>query len=228
MKVFQYSGIGKRTVNQDRLIVRSLSDDSSLYIVADGMGGYSNGAEAAELVANVISDFVAAQLGNIQPEALLRQALVEANQQLSIRRYSYGCVSMGTVVALVLVSGNTAYCTWLGDSRIYHYRNGQQLFVSIDHSVLMEREDNKVLSPAQIERYSCYVTRCIMGDDKLGSIEITTLHLQQGDTLILCSDGFHKKFNIEQLPSDNDELQRFIQNSNTLFDDNYSIIKLNV
>lgn len=228
MQVFHYSGIGQRKINQDRIVALHLGDDSGLYIIADGMGGYSNGAEAAELVANVISDYVVARLGDFKPEALLKQALIEANRQLSIRRYTYGCVSMGTVVALALVLDGTAYCTWLGDSRIYHYRNCQLLFVSTDHSALKEWSTKKVLSPAQIERYSSLVTRCIMGDDDLGTIEVTNLQLQQGDILILCSDGLYKSTNVEQLPSDNEELQQFLQDNNALFDDNYSIIKLNV
>ena len=228
MQVFHYSGIGQRKVNQDRIVALHLGDDSGLYIIADGMGGYSNGAEAAELVANVIADYVLARMDDFNPEALLKQALIEANRQLSIRRYTYGCVTMGTVVALTLVLDGTAYCTWLGDSRIYHYRKGLLHFVSTDHSALKEWSTKKVLSPAQIERYSNLVTRCIKGDDDLGPIEVITLHLQDGDTLFLCSDGLYKKTNIEQLPSDNDELRQFLQHSTSLFDDNYSIIKLNV
>lgn len=226
MQVFQYSGTGQRAVNQDRILVQPFSDDEALFIVADGMGGYSNGEEAAALVAEAIAGFVSTHRDSLQPNELLHKAIVEANQQLSIRRYAYGCVSMGTVIAVALVIGNAAYCTWLGDSRIYHYRDGQCLFVSTDHSALKEWGANRVLSPAQIERYANTVTRCVMGDENLGPIEVTTLSLQQGDTLFLCSDGLHKKVNIEQLPTDEHELLQYLQDSNSLFDDNYSMIKL--
>lgn len=226
MQVFKYSGTGQRKANQDKVLVHPFDDECILLVLADGMGGYSNGAEAADVVANAVSDFVTTHLGDYQPEDLLKQALADANQQLSVRRYAYGCVSMGTVIAIALVIGDTAYCTWLGDSRIYHYRDGQCLFVSTDHSALKEWGANRVLSPAQIERYANLVTRCVMGDETLGTIEVTTLQLQQGDVLYLCSDGLHKKVNIEQLPTDEHELLQFLQDSNTLFDDNYSMIKL--
>ncbi len=67
-----------------------------------------------------------------------------------------------------------------------------------------------------------------MGDENLGPIEVTTLSLQQGDTLFLCSDGLHKEINIELLPSETDELQQFLSDNNALFHDNYSIIKLKI
>lgn len=228
MQVFKYSGTGQRKANQDKVLVHPFDDECILLVLADGMGGYSNGAEAAEVVANAISDFVASHLGDYQPDDLLKQALADANQQLSVRRYAYGCVSMGTVIAVALVIGNAAYCTWLGDSRIYHYRDGQCLFVSSDHSALKEWGAKRVLSPAQIQRYANTVTRCVMGDENLGPIEVTTLSLQQGDTLFLCSDGLHKEVNIELLPSETDELQQFLSENNALFHDNYSIIKLKI
>jgi len=226
MQVFKYSGTGQRKANQDKVLVHQFDDECVLFVLADGMGGYSNGAEAAEVVANAISDFVSSHLGDYQPEDLLKQALAYANQQLSLRRYAYGCISMGTVIAIALVIGNAAYCTWLGDSRIYHYHDSQCLFVSTDHSVLKEWGAKRILSPDQIERYGNLVTRCIMGDETLGTIEVTTLQLQQGDVIFLCSDGLHKKVNIKQLPTDEHELLQYLKDSNTLFEDNYSMIKL--
>lgn len=224
--VFQYSGIGQRAVNQDRILIQPVGDDEGLFIIADGMGGYANGEEAAALVTETIKAFVTDYYYCLQPEELLRQSIEEANRQLSILRYAYGCSKMGAVIAVTLVKGNAAFCTWLGDSRIYHYRDGQRLFVSTDHSALNSLSDSSMLSPVQIMRYVNAVTRCVMGSEDLGKIEITTLSLQQGDVLFLCSDGIHKNVNVEQLPADNDCLQQFLQDNNELFDDNYSIIKL--
>lgn len=228
MQIFQYSGIGQRTVNQDRALVQPYGDDEALFIIADGMGGYANGEEAAALVAEAISGFVSDHYHTLQPDELLKQAIEEANSQLSIRRYAYGFAQMGAVIAVALVKGDTAYCIWLGDSRIYHYRDGQCLFVSSDHSALKELGGKRVLTPSQIQRYANTVTRCVMGDDHLGPVEVTTLRLQKGDTLILCSDGIHKNVNVEQLPAENDQLQQYLQDNTSLFDDNYTIIKLTV
>ena len=228
MQVFQYSGIGQRKVNQDRALVQSYGDDETLFIIADGMGGYANGEEAAALVAEAISVFVTDHYNTMKPDELLRKAVDEANGYLAIRRYAYGFPSMGAVIAIALVKGDTAYCTWLGDSRIYHYRDGQCLFMSSDHTALKELGAKRVLTPAQIQRYANTVTRCIMGDRPVDPVEITTLQLQPGDTLILCSDGIHKNVNVEQLPAENEQLQQFLQDNTSLFDDNYTIIKTTI
>lgn len=39
MKIFKYSNIGNREQNQDYLVSTKLGQDSSLHLVADGMGG---------------------------------------------------------------------------------------------------------------------------------------------------------------------------------------------
>ena len=50
MKVFKYSNIGNREQNQDYLVSTKLGQDSSLHLVADGMGGYDFGDIAARIV----------------------------------------------------------------------------------------------------------------------------------------------------------------------------------
>lgn len=226
MQIYQYSGIGQRKVNQDSLIAHMINDDEGIFIVADGMGGYTNGKEAATLVAEAVKGFISTHTSAIQPSELLHQAVIEANNQLSLRRYAYGGAKMGAVIAIVYTKNDIAYCTWLGDSRIYHIRSGQIVFVSHDHSALNELGLNKVLSPSQIKRYANVVTRCIMGEEKLDPMEVSVLQLKQGDRIIICSDGLHKNVNIEILPVEDNKLDSYLKDNIDMFDDNYSIIKL--
>ena len=48
MKVFKYSNIGNREENQEYLVSMNLGQDKSLYLVADGMGGYDFGGIASK------------------------------------------------------------------------------------------------------------------------------------------------------------------------------------
>ena len=41
MKVIKYSNIGCREINQDYLASSSFDQDKSIYLVADGIGGYA-------------------------------------------------------------------------------------------------------------------------------------------------------------------------------------------
>ena len=47
MNTFLYTNKGSREENQDFVVHGSLPDDSAVFIVADGMGGYSDGAAAS-------------------------------------------------------------------------------------------------------------------------------------------------------------------------------------
>ena len=50
MKVIKYSNIGCREINQDYLASSSFDQDKSIYLVADGIGGYDCGEIASKIV----------------------------------------------------------------------------------------------------------------------------------------------------------------------------------
>ena len=62
MNVFQYTNQGCRKINQDYCLYKKLNDDKSVFVVADGMGGYSFGEIASLVVANSIIEYVSEHL----------------------------------------------------------------------------------------------------------------------------------------------------------------------
>ena len=54
MKYTQQSRAGKARENEDRLMVKELSPDTLLAVMADGMGGLDHGEIAAEISINEI------------------------------------------------------------------------------------------------------------------------------------------------------------------------------
>ena len=84
----------------------------------------------------------------------------------------------------------------------------------------------KTLRGYDEDKYASIVTRCVMGDDKLGKIETYKLELLSGDILILCTDGFHKEMDVRILlnneKSSKDKLDAKAESMN----DNFSFIKL--
>ena len=118
MNIIEYSNRGSRTENQDYVIHRSLSADSAIFVLADGMGGYSHGEIASQTVAESIVEYVEQNTTNYTPENLLRESIVFANDALMIKRMEIGGKKMGTVIAVLFIKGTYAYITWLGDSSI--------------------------------------------------------------------------------------------------------------
>ena len=58
MKVYSYTGKGNRETNEDYIKSESLSNNVSLHIIADGMGGYQYGEVAAQVATETIFQFI--------------------------------------------------------------------------------------------------------------------------------------------------------------------------
>ena len=82
MKIFQYTNKGSREVNQDFVIHGSLPDNSAVFVVADGMGGYSDGATASKVVSEAIYDFIETNYLQYTPAVILKEAISFANDAL--------------------------------------------------------------------------------------------------------------------------------------------------
>ena len=226
MKMFEYTNKGGRELNQDYLTYAEVSKDTSVYVVADGMGGYEGGEVAARLVGDTVVEFVFAHHSELSPEQLLRQAFVFANSSLMVKRMAMGVAEMGSVVVVALVVGSTAHIAWLGDSRAYLLRDGNIAYMTMDHSLINELKAAGTYKESDKELYESCVTRCIMGDNASNKAGYNAVEVEAGDVLILCSDGLHKELDVEFLPSDDDALQSQLDALAPSMGDNCSLIRI--
>lgn len=199
MNVIQYTNKGSREENQDYLSWSSISDSASIYVLSDGMGGYSYGDIAAKVVTDSIIEFAEQNLSTCGPVELLREALSYANDCLMLKKIALSVKQMGCVVVALLIIGEDAYLTWLGDSRIYMFRDNKEVFRTTDHSVVNELSKIKTLRAEDINRYAAIVTKSIMGEDSLDDAPIRKVRIELSDVFVLCSDGFHKEFSVSSL-----------------------------
>lgn len=220
MKIFKYSNIGNREQNQDYLVSTKLGQDSSLHLVADGMGGYDCGDIASKIVGD---SYVYGLSRNMSIEDATR----EASNNIQIERRNLGVAKIGSTVAGVLICGMKATIFWAGDSRVYLFRNKEQLFQTEDHSILNELSRKRKLSFEERERYGHIITRSIMGnpDDKVDTCEMT---LQEGDELLICSDGLYNDCSIDYLIDTLREDRFDIDKQNDGFTDNHSVIYISL
>ncbi len=196
--------VGDRSNNQDRAIC--LQDDRRLLmVVADGMGGHSDGASAAEAVIET-----AAQLfrenqelpatGLMQRIALQSHlSLLELHPNLSNRDQP-----RTTVVMLHCQAGRAVFAH-AGDSRGYLLRDQQTLYRTQDHSVVAEMMRRGELSEEQARRHPLrnQVTRCIGGQGRPAALQFTPCPpLQENDQFLLCSDGFWEPLESAEIASD--------------------------
>lgn len=184
--------IGRRSGQQDSYgVVDCVA--GKLAVVADGMGGLSDGDKVSQkIVATIRSD--ASRLKG-EGKGLLYQLVAHANQEVNRMlgpALQYKC---GSTLMMTLIKGNQMYWVAVGDSRIYLYRGGRLIQMNREHIYqydLLQRFVNgnlgfaEAMRDAQISRVSSFIG---MGELKHVDGGLEPVELMKGDRVLLMSDG---------------------------------------
>lgn len=191
-----YTETGRmRRVNEDSILDLN---DQQLWLVADGMGGHSNGDYASQLVTRTLLDYVSSPLAGISKERLV-EALDDCNAQLVEKAEREQAGVIGCTVALLQARRTSVRCSWSGDSRIYRLRDGELKQLTRDHSQQSAVEDrDHLLHPATLLEPSQILTSAIGGEPQM-MLEQCWYQLQVEDTFLLCTDGLNKEVNDEEI-----------------------------
>lgn len=191
---------GGRSENQDNFAC-SDTPFGLLVVVCDGMGGGPSGASASSLAVQAITQSVTHASQRLMPEAVLKNAVIEANSLLrhTIKEHPQ-LAGMGTTCVAVLVTPVLATIVHVGDSRLYLIRNKQLRFRTADHSVVgdMVRKGELTEEDARRAANSNVITRALGISDEVIP-EIDKVQLQENDRLILCTDGIWGMVSEKQL-----------------------------
>ena len=178
----------QRTENQDR-IARADTPFGDLFVVADGMGGYQGGSEAAQATVDGFAGYLAAH-PRMQLTEALQGAASSINADLQKRSAAAQQLRMGSTVVLCVVRGNRATHAHVGDSRAYLLREGRLQPLTRDHSFMERMVSHGILTPEQAKDHpdASVLTRAL-GQGAEVSLDIGELILRPADGLLLCSDG---------------------------------------
>ncbi|KAA6331535.1 putative protein phosphatase 2C-type [termite gut metagenome] len=223
MENFSFSGKGQRTTNEDYYINIQFDENTSLHIVADGMGGYSHGDIAAYIATESIVDYFSSRYQETDVERVIWESLKIANGQI-LQKQKTLQTKLGTTIAGIFIREHIAYAFWLGDVQIYHFRNEELLFLSESHSLINEMRKNEILLNKDIERYRHIVTQSLSGSE-LKTISITQLELHPSDIICICSDGFYKEYDIDKFVRlSKEERLELLEKDVHVAQDNYTIV----
>ena len=189
--VFQVSRKGGRQLNEDRMGY-SYTRSSGILLLADGMGGHPEGEVAAQLTLQAMSAMYQ-KLAN--PEiadvsAFLTSAIMAAHRQIIKYAIEKGMLDTPrTTVVAAVVQGGTASWVHCGDSRLYLVRGGKLVTRTRDHSYMEQPHSSHSQSRAA-ERLNRNILFTCLGSPTKPVFDITgPIPLQQGDKIMLCSDG---------------------------------------
>ena len=164
---------GYDSQNEDYCKVVEL-EGRTLVIMADGMGGLSLGAEAAECLCEGIAEYVSKKL---EADNLWQEAFKYADKKLhklSLANHS----NMGAAVTALIITAISCEVAWQGNVRLYLYRDNQLLQLTTDH-IMNIGYGQKML------------TRCLKGGGLRDDVPTKNIPLQTDDILFLCTDGFY-------------------------------------
>ena len=187
------SALGDRQDNQDRAAV-VVSENAAIMLVFDGMGGHADGAIAAEVGMKIVQElFTSETLPVFDPQGFLYMALSRAHDEV-VKIGANHAVDFRprATCAICLVQENGTWWAHIGDSRIYHMREGEVLSRSRDHShVEVLIQEGAITEEEALDHpMRNFVECCIGGDAPVPDMSITRKKpLEEGDVLLACSDG---------------------------------------
>jgi serine/threonine protein phosphatase PrpC len=187
------SAVGDREDNQDRAAI-VVAEDAAIMLVFDGMGGHENGAQAAEIGLRIVQDeFMASELPLFDPQGFLYTAMARAHDEV-VKIGSDLAVDFRprATCAVCLIQESGSWWGHIGDSRIYHMREGKMLKRSRDHShVEVLIQEGAITEEEALDHpMRNFVECCIGGDAPVPDMSITRkMPLEPGDVLLACSDG---------------------------------------
>src|SRR5574337_1068849 len=195
--------IGDRVEQQDRVDLFGHPRRAGFLMaaLADGMGGHSGGALAAEQVLiKARQNFEVYSPESETPRQLLEEIVHDAHVVMTLSGFTTEQQPHTTAV-LLLVHGGQAHWAHCGDSRLYHFRGSETLSRSRDHSLVGELLRKGRISPtaAAVHPQRHVLVSCL-GSAVAPRVEHGRVaRLQAGDAFLLCSDGLWADFSDGEL-----------------------------
>lgn len=187
--------IGSRAEQQDAATIVRIGEggEAALLVLADGLGGHADGAQAARIVIETFRERAASgAFGGLNPDCdALDEAIEEANGRIRSAGDPMDERGMGsTAVAAVVAEGRLDWVS-VGDSHLYVWRRGRLAKLNADHSRagMMIRHGHAPDDPAVLEARSLLAS-ALMGRP-IEEIDKPTVSiaLAIGDVILLASDG---------------------------------------
>lgn len=204
------SVIGKRQQQQDSVKADSdyafAEEGRGIAVLCDGMGGLSGGEKASKLGVDTVYN----AFHELPAEASIPRFYAEwidrADTAVAALKSDDGKpLNAGSTMVSVVIEDGMLYWASVGDSRIFIQRGEEIVCLTRDHNLLMllnakvkrgemtqEEADNDPKKEALISYIGVNGMRCV-------DISPQPIELENGDHVILCSDGLYRTVSIDEM-----------------------------
>ncbi len=211
IECFKYSAIGNRSVNEDSVFCEKNGAQSVCAVVCDGLGGHGGGKDASQIGVAALKW----EQETLPSEKELRARFEAANREIIARRSDPR--QMKTTAVALYISGNQACWCHMGDTRLYHYFNGELKDYTKDHSVCQVAvrmgEITRRDIPGHPDRSK--ILRAL-GSESIEPEVHPAVTLEPGfHAFLLCSDGLWERLQEDEIMLD---LHKAVNPEQWLFD----------
>ncbi|WP_442599454.1 Stp1/IreP family PP2C-type Ser/Thr phosphatase [Neobacillus sp. D3-1R] len=210
-----------RLHNEDNGGIFINRDHNRLAIVADGMGGHRAGDVASQMTIDLLQKSWE-ESENIQTaeqaEEWLKLRVNEVNRQLFQHANIHTeCDGMGTTIIAAICTNNFVTLAHIGDSRCYLLNESGYKQLTEDHSLVYELVRTGQISKEDAENHPRKnVILRALGTEQQVEIDIITVIFEEGDILLICSDGLSNKVNEKEMVDILTNRESLEQNAETL------------
>ncbi|MDD4614499.1 MAG: protein phosphatase 2C domain-containing protein, partial [Caldisericia bacterium] len=203
MEGFQYSCITdigkKRKKNEDAVGFHipqnseTFNNYGAMFIVADGVGGNSNGEIASKVAVNSILRKYYQTPTNLSIQERLNMAIKTAHTIILEESIQRNTPNMATTVVVAVIFEDIAFFANVGDSRAYiagPHRVNEIEQITVDHTVVEEQLDRGLISrkEALVAKNKNVITNSL-GCSKNVKVDFFKVSLLDGDKILLTTDG---------------------------------------
>lgn len=211
MKAFSITDIGeRRRINQDYVFCSesTIGKLPNLFIVADGMGGHNAGDYASRFCVEFFKQKIE-ESDAASPISMIEAALKSTNDALRDKAYEQTDLEgMGTTFVVATIFDKEMYVANIGDSRLYVIGKEMKQ-ITEDHSLVeaMVKTGELNRNEARVHPNKNIITRAL-GANNVVEPDFFEVNLEDGDTVLMCSDGLTNMLEdemIEKIIRENDD-----------------------
>jgi PPM family protein phosphatase len=193
-----------RVHNEDAGGVFRNLDGNLLAVIADGMGGHRAGDVASKMTVAELQQAWETTQGIKTADAAekwLMEHISIVNGLLFEHAATHSeCFGMGTTIVAAITTDSFTTLAHIGDSRGYLLNESGFKQITEDHSLVNELVRTGQISKEDAEHHPRKnVLLRSLGTEKMVEMDLKTIIFEEGDILLLCSDGLSNKVSEQEM-----------------------------
>ncbi|NLV99426.1 MAG: Stp1/IreP family PP2C-type Ser/Thr phosphatase [Clostridiaceae bacterium] len=186
-----------RDRNEDNFVVLLEEEKPGIFVIADGLGGHSNGELASRIACAYASEYLEKELPHKNEPAEIRNILIATVQKTNIHVYMKSLENeennrMGTTLTIGVLYPESFYFAHIGDTRVYRLRDNEFEQITQDHTYVGEMVASGNLSEDEVRVHPRrHVLTQAIGFPEFLDVDYVHLDRAHGDRFLMSSDGLH-------------------------------------